>query len=123
MYNETIKPEDVLINSTGTGTAGRVAQLHEVDRPTTLDGHMILLRPTNDIDPIYYGYAIKANQKQIESLAEGSTGQTEINRQRLQDEVIFRFPNKDKQKAIGRFLYDIDKKIKINAEINDNLAA
>lgn len=115
---------DVLINSTGTGTAGRVAQIFEVPVPTTIDGHMILIRPTDDIDTLYYGYAIKGYQKKIESLAEGSTGQTEINRQRLQDEIIIRFP-KDKhiQKSIGIFLLRIDEKIKNNEQINNNLAA
>ena len=122
--NKMLKNEDVLINSTGTGTAGRVAQLHNVERPTTIDGHMILLRPTEEVDPLYYGYAIKAYQKQIENLAEGSTGQTEINRQRLQDEVVIRFPSdKSEQKAIGKFLANIDDKIKNNTEINKNLVA
>ena len=113
---------DVLINSTGTGTAGRVAQIFEVPVPTTIDGHMILIRPTDEIDTLYYGYAIKGYQKKIESLAEGSTGQTEINRQRLQDEIIIRFP-KDKhiQKSIGIFLLRIDEKIKNNEQINNNL--
>ena len=71
---------DVLINSTGMGTAGRVAQIWDIPTPTTIDGHMILLRPTSEILPLYFGYAIKSFQKQIEELAEGSTGQTEINR-------------------------------------------
>ena len=113
---------DVLINSTGTGTAGRVAQLFNLPVPTTIDGHMILLRPVDEIDPIYYGYAVKSHQKKIESLAEGSTGQTEINRQRLKDEIIITFP-KEKviQKAIGTFLFEIDEKISNNKQINNNL--
>ena len=113
---------DVLINSTGTGTAGRVAQIFNIPMPTTVDGHMILLRPTKEIDPLYYGYVIKSYQKKIESLAEGSTGQTEINRQRLQDEIYITFP-KDRalQKEIGTFLFQIDEKIKNNSEINNNL--
>ena len=115
---------DVLINSTGTGTAGRVAQILEVPVPTTIDGHMILIRPTDEIDTLYYGYAIKGYQKKIESLAEGSTGQTEINRQRLQEEIIIRFPkDKNIQKSIGIFLLRIDEKIKNNEQINNNLAA
>ena len=119
-----IRPGDVLINSTGTGTAGRVAQIFSVPSPTTIDGHMILLRPSDEIDPLYYGYCIKNYQKKIESLAEGSTGQTEINRQRLQDEIVIRFPNeKELQKTIGMFLFRIDEKIKCNKQINDNLAA
>lgn len=120
--NKLLHSGDVLINSTGTGTAGRVAQIFNIPVPTTVDGHMILLRPTKEIDPLYYGYVIKSYQKKIESLAEGSTGQTEINRQRLQDEIYITFP-KDRalQKEIGTFLFQIDEKIKNNSEINNNL--
>lgn len=121
--DKMLRAGDVLINSTGTGTAGRVAQMVEVTVPTTIDGHMILIRPSEELDPIYYGYAVKSFQSQIEGLAEGSTGQTEINRRRLQDEVIIRYPS-DKlvQKNIGRFLANIDEKIKTNKEINKNLS-
>ena len=113
---------DVLINSTGTGTAGRVAQLTNVPVPTTYDGHMILLRPTAEVTIGYYGYAVKAAQAQIETLAEGSTGQTEINRKRLQDEVKISFPtNKEDQKKIFKVLRQIDKKIAVNKHINKNL--
>ena len=120
--DKMLRAGDVLINSTGTGTAGRVAQMVEVTVPTTIDGHMILIRPSEELDPIYYGYAVKSFQAQIEGLAEGSTGQTEINRRRLQDEVIIRYPS-DKlvQKNIGSFLANIDEKIKTNKEINKNL--
>ena len=120
--DKMLRAGDVLINSTGTGTAGRVAQMVEVTVPTTIDGHMILMRPSEELDSIYYGYAVKSFQSQIEGLAEGSTGQTEINRRRLQDEVIIRYPS-DKlvQKNIGSFLANIDEKIKTNKEINKNL--
>lgn len=120
--NKLLVNGDVLINSTGIGTAGRVAQIQNIQKPTTIDGHMILLRPTDEIDVVYYGYAIKACQSQIEGIAEGSTGQTEINRKRLQDEIIVRYPvDKQKQTVIAYFLFDIDKKIRINTEINNNL--
>ena len=121
--DKMLRAGDVLINSTGTGTAGRVAQMVEVTVPTTIDGHMILIRPSEELDPIYYGYAVKSFQSQIEGLAEGSTGQTEINRRRLQDEVIIRYPgDKLVQKNIGSFLANIDEKIKTNKEINKNLS-
>ena len=122
--NKYLQAGDVLINSTGTGTAGRVAQIFKVPVPTTIDGHMILMRATDEIDTLYYGYAIKGFQKKIESLAEGSTGQTEINRQRLLDEIVIRFPKeKEKQKDIGTFLFMIDEKIRNNIQINNNLPA
>lgn len=121
--DKMLREGDVLINSTGTGTAGRVAQIMKVPVPTTIDGHMILLRPTDEIDSLYYGYAIKAYQSKIESLAEGSTGQTEINRKRLKDEIVIRYPIEHKvQHAIGKFLMEIDEKIKTNTYINNNLA-
>lgn len=120
--DKMLRPGDVLINSTGTGTAGRVAQLYDVPTSTTIDGHMILLRPTEEIDSIYYGYAVKAFQPQIETLAEGSTGQTEINRKRLQEEIVISFPKeKETQERIAYFLLNIDEKIKVNNKINKNL--
>lgn len=119
-----LRKYDVLINSTGTGTAGRVAQLFNINRPMTIDGHMILLRPTDEIDPIYYGYAIKNHQAEIELLAEGTTGQTEINRKRLKSEIMISFPQELLlQRQIGKFLYQIDQKINNNICINNNLAA
>ena len=117
-----VRPGDVLINSTGTGTAGRVAQIWDIPVPTTTDGHMILLRATDEIDPLYYGYAIKAYQAAIERLAEGSTGQTELNKQRLKDEIVIRYPeDKTEQHRIAQILKNIDDKIQTNNEIVSNL--
>ena len=117
-----LKPGDVLINSTGTGTAGRVAQIWNIEAPTTIDGHMILMRPTDEIEPLYYGYAIKAFQAAIESYAEGSTGQTEINKTRLQNETLVTYPvDKGKQSKIARILAALDEKILLNEEVNKNL--
>lgn len=119
-----LKPGDVLINSTGAGTAGRVAQIWSIPTPTTIDGHMILLRPTEEVDPLYYGYAVKENQALIESYAEGSTGQTEINKERLKSETIISFPeDMNLQRIIARTLAAIDEKIEENERINKNLAA
>lgn len=117
-----IRDYDVVINSTGTGTAGRVAQVFGMNEPMTIDGHMILMRPTREVDPIYYGYALKSHQKEIELLAEGSTGQTEINRHRLESEIMISFPiDIVKQQQISSLLYQIDQKIWNNLQINNNL--
>ena len=119
-----LRPGDVLINSTGAGTAGRVAQIWDIPTATTIDGHMILLRPTDEVDPLYYGYAVKGNQALIESYAEGSTGQTEINKDRLKSETIISFPeDKDQQRSIARTLAALDEKVEENERINKNLEA
>lgn len=113
---------DVLINSTGTGTAGRIAQFFNNDISTTVDGHMIIMRASKEIDYLYYGYALKSYQKKIESFAEGSTGQTEINKQRLQEELLIKHPqNIDLQRSIALILKNIDDKIELNTAINENL--
>ena len=113
---------DVLINSTGTGTAGRIAQFFNNDISTTVDGHMIIMRASKEIDYLYYGYALKSYQKKIESFAEGSTGQTEINKQRLQEELLIKYPqNIDLQRSIALILKNIDDKIELNTAINENL--
>ena len=113
---------DVLINSTGTGTAGRIAQFFNNDISTTVDGHMIIMRASKEIDYLYYGYALKSYQKKIESFAEGSTGQTEINKQRLQEELLIKYPqNIDLQRSIALILKNIDDKIELNNKINENL--
>ena len=120
--DKILKSGDVLINSTGTGTAGRVAQILDISKRTTVDGHMIIMRPSEEIDSLYYGYALKAYQTKIESLAEGSTGQTEINRRRLFDEIFISYPEDIKvQKYIAFILRLLDEKIELNNNINNNL--
>ena len=55
--------------------------------------------------------SFKSKQNTIELMAEGSTGQTEMNRQRLQNEIIVTFPeSKDLQKRIAEYGLAIDKK-------------
>lgn len=118
-----LKENDVLINSTGQGTAGRVAQISKLDEPMIVDSHMIIMRSSSEVDPIYYGYAVKAQQHLIERFAEGSTGQTEINRDRLLNEINIKIPSKIEQKNIAKKLFMIDRKIKVNRVINANLVA
>jgi len=114
---------DVLVNSTGVGTLGRVSQIKKVYEPTTVDSHVTIVRGNSDyIDKKYLGYAIKAQQSIIENMAEGSTGQTELSRKRLGDEIVIGFPkNKQEQKAIAHILSTLDDKIEVNNQINKTL--
>ena len=126
---KSFKPEkivctgDILVNATGVGSAGRVAQV--VDAPSRkciTDGHVITLRSSNRIDPIYLGYFVKSKQALIEKMAEGSTGQTEMNRTRLQNEILVTFPESNEdQKAIANYGLAIDRKIETNAKLNGYL--
>lgn len=117
-----IQQNDILINSTGTGTAGRVAQINDVPCKTTVDGHMIIVRANEKVTQRYLGYALKAHQQEILQLDEGSTGQTELNRERLLNEIMISFPSSvAKQEKIVALLSGLDKKIELNNKINENL--
>lgn len=115
--------DDILVNSTGTGTAGRIAQVKYVPCPTTVDGHMIIIRANEKVTQKYLGFALKAHQWEILKLDEGSTGQTELNRERLLDEIMVSYPiSHYEQNRIVNILSTIDDKIELNQKINDNLA-
>lgn len=120
---KVVCPGDILVNATGVGSAGRVAQV--VDAPSRkciTDGHVITLRSSDRIDPVYLGYFVKSKQVLIEQMAEGSTGQTEMNRTRLQNEILVTFPESNEdQKAIAKFGLAIDRKIATNAKLNGYL--
>ena len=118
-----VKPDDILINSTGAGTAGRIAQIEDVPSATTIDGHMILIRSNGKVTQKFLGYALKAHQWEVLQLDEGSTGQTELNRDRLLDEIVINYPvSFDEQNAIVGTLESIDRKLIVNEQLNDNLA-
>lgn len=119
-----VKPDDILINSTGAGTAGRIAQIEDVPSATTIDGHMILIRSNGKVTQKFLGYALKAHQWEVLQLDEGSTGQTELNRDRLLDEIMINYPvSLDEQNAIVGTLESIDRKLIVNEQLNDNLYA
>lgn len=123
MEEKYLRTYDILINSTGVGTAGRIAQWMVESINATVDSHVTIVRPNPQIiDPLFLGYAIKEQQGFIESFAEGSTGQTEISRMRLADEVMIVYPeDKNIQSKISEVLKNIDDKINLNAKLNDNL--
>ena len=114
-----VKPDDILINSTGAGTAGRIAQIEDVPSATTIDGHMILIRSNGKVTQKFLGYALKAHQWEVLQLDEGSTGQTELNRDRLLDEIMINYPvSFDEQNAIVGTLESIDRKLIVNEQLN-----
>lgn len=74
-----VQKHDVLINSTGDGTIGRVA-VYDHDFPAVVDGHITILR-FSDVDLAWYvaAYLMSGDgQKQISRYINGSSGQVEI---------------------------------------------
>lgn len=76
---------DVLINSTGVGTLGRVAQVYETLENCTVDTHVTIARASHDIDLDFYGCCLLSLQETFQRLGIGATGQTELSRAAISD--------------------------------------
>lgn len=69
---------DLLVNSTGQGTLGRVGRWSH-QAPIYADSHMTIVKADPQrIYPILLPYLVFPLQSEIEQMAEGSTGQTEL---------------------------------------------
>ncbi len=79
---------DVLINSTGVGTLGRVAQALADLKGCTVDTHVSIVRPGPAVTPHFWGYALMAKEPYFEAQGAGATGQTELARTRIGETPI-----------------------------------
>lgn len=79
---EFMLDKDIVINSTGGGTMGRVGIFSDTDRvenmPIVPDSHVTVVRANRNIDAMYLYYVLKSYQKYLETMGEGSTNQTEL---------------------------------------------
>ena len=77
--NKLVKQYDILVNSTGTGTLGRVAQYFDASAfELTVDSHVTIVRASTEISPFYLGRYLERIEPFIESLGKGSTNQIEL---------------------------------------------
>ncbi len=117
---KTLQELDILICSTGVWTLGRVAQIKNIPDKTTVDSHVTIVRAENCIDKVFLGFLLRWKESIIESLAEGSTWQTELPRKKLERLKIL-FPPLPEQKAIASLLSAFDDKIELLREENETL--
>ena len=93
-YSETdnLVQGDIVINSTGGGTMGRVG-LYETQVPAGIkgvypDSHVTVIRSIGNLNQHYLYYILKLNQPVLEKCGTGSTNQTELKPAVLADFVI-----------------------------------
>jgi type I restriction enzyme S subunit len=100
-----IQPGDVLVNSTGTGTLGRVAQIREdPPEPTTVDSHVTIVRPAQGrFYQDFFGYMLIVIEDAIKEAGEGCGGQTELARSALAEKFSVRYPESliEQQRIVG----------------------
>ena len=71
------------MNCTGTRTLGRVALVWFDENNTTVDSHVTIVGPKAPILQSYIGFWGLSHESEIEAQHTGSTGQTELPRERV----------------------------------------
>jgi type I restriction enzyme S subunit len=69
---------DVLINSTGTGTLGRVAMVRSPVGDCTADTHVTIARPANQAAMAFWGVALLEMEARFSEMGVGATNQQEL---------------------------------------------
>ena len=104
---------DILINSTGSGTLGRVAIYRHKNIVVTADGHVTIIHTADNINSIFLGYYLHSIEKIIENLGTGSTNQTELSTNDLK-RLKLKVPDLETQTKIADILSAYDDLIENN---------
>ena len=83
LTDKWLRKYDLLINSTGVGSLGRTAQVWFEPSKLVVDSHVTIVRATDKKNALYLGSWAFEHERYIESLHTGSTGQTELPRDRV----------------------------------------
>lgn len=108
-HNKTVPLEkfiqfgDVLINSTGIGTLGRVTQIYQNLTDCTVDSHVSIVRPSELVNKDFFGLALLQLQQYFDQMGVGSTGQTELSRQAIAN-TSFLVPPKQLQDSFSQYV-------------------
>jgi type I restriction enzyme S subunit len=78
-----VQPGDVLVNSTGEGTLGRVAQVLAPIDNCTVDTHVTIVRPAPSIGVHFFGQALMEWEPRFSTMGRGATNQTELSREQI----------------------------------------
>ena len=113
---------DLLINSTGDGTLGRAAQVWFQPKNLTVDSHVTIARPAKENLIFYIGLWGILHEKEIESLHTGSTGQTELPRDRVKAMELL-LPDNDTLDRFNALIAPMAAATVANQEENNRLAA
>lgn len=112
---------DILVNSTGVGTLGRVTQVYEQLSNYTVDSHVTIIRPNIRNGLGYMGCLLKRMQQNFEHAATGSTGQTELGREVIKQMNILMPVNNIVEKFTDIY-HSFFEKIIMNQRNNTDLA-
>lgn len=116
-----ISKGDLLINSTGTGTLGRVAQVWFDANNMTVDSHITIVRPKETLLQSYIGFWGLSHENEIEAQHTGSTGQTELPRDRVKS-MTLPLPDNETLRKFNKAIIPMTSIIVSNQEENSRLS-
>jgi type I restriction enzyme S subunit len=120
--NKTVHLGDVLINSTGEGTLGRIAQVRTELEKCTVDSHVTIARPAKGIPVHYFGLSLRAVEPFISTLGRGATNQTELARDTIAQLRIV-LPSTALANAFDEIVAPISRQMCVLAEKSTRLRA
>lgn len=126
-YNEDkfLKVGDLLVNSTGQGTAGRVAMVDYIPEgyKIIVDSHILVLRTNDFFESKCLNYSLFSIESLLQTFMDGSTGQGEFDKTRLFNVKVGYSRDNKTQYKIAAVLSAFDYKIELNNKINTELEA
>lgn len=113
---------DVLVNSTGEGTLGRVGQVLMAPDNCTVDSHVTIVRPMEEVGKHYFGLAVRAWEPRFSTMGRGATNQTELSPAQIGAAELL-IPSQLLQTQFEEFSGPIFRQIVILTEQNQKLSA
>lgn len=103
--SEFMKDRDIVVNSTGDGTLGRVGIYRDKDNPDSFpvvpDSHVTIIRTHSELVG-YVFYGLKYYQSYLEKLGSGSTKQTELSASVIKSLLFPLPPLAEQQRIVAR---------------------
>ena len=120
LNNVTVESGDVLLNITGDSVA-RVCIVEEKSIPARVNQHVAIIRANKDVVlSSYILYFLQMSKPYLLQLAAGGATRNALTKGMI-EELEIEVPSLEQQRKIVSLIDDIQQKIKINNEINENL--
>lgn len=103
---------DILVNSTGTGTLGRVS-IYLGNEPILVDSHITIVRVNEAVSSKFLAYYLHLIEDIIITMGRGATNQQELNKTVL-EKLKIQIPDLETQKKIADILSTYDELVENN---------
>ena len=116
-----VKQWDTLINSTGIGSLGRVGIVYFDKDNIAFDSHLTVVRSKDELYKHYIGRNLLMRQLEIENMAVGSTGQTDLPKESVKTMQLI-VPDKASVQRFNKIIEPIALRMYQTYDENNNLS-